>query len=320
MSSERDTRRDLFVDTDTLRINDDALALHCLFALARIPRLITTVFGNATAATSARHARALARAHLLDIDVLPGCEKPLWWYEPVREDVRRVVAALPADTYVAALRAGDEGFWDIGVEDGPAPDALAAALTRSPGSDVLAIGPLTNIARALRRLAPSVPARHQLWISGGSLESGNVTEHAEFNTFADPEALEECLSAGWQTVVMIPLEVLEAPRLVPAAVDRIRRTATPLGAALDQLERESPRGENKDREPVWDVVAALLMADDTLPYEKETGTLSVATTLANRGAIRFRRGSGTHRLVTYVDPDAVVRRFEAAVSRPRSCR
>ena len=218
LSSEQDTERDLLVDTDTLGINDDALALHYLFTLARVPRLITTVFGNTTATTSARHAHALARDHLLDIGVVRGCEKPLWWYEPVREGVRGVVADLPADTYVASLRPDNEAFWGTRTEDGPAPDALAAALTRSQGSEVLALGPVTNIARALRQLAPSVLARHRLWISGGSIESGNVTEHAEFNTFADPEALEECLSAEWETVVMVPLEVLQAPRLVPAAV------------------------------------------------------------------------------------------------------
>ncbi|MEU0947485.1 nucleoside hydrolase [Streptomyces canus] len=310
----------MIVDTDTLGINDDALALHYLFALARVPRLISTVFGNSTAAASAGHARALARQHLLDIDVVRGCEKPLWWYEPVREHVRGVIAALPADTYVASLSPGDAGFWDTGIEEGPAPEALAAALTRSREADVLAIGPLTNIARALRQLVPSAPARHRLWISGGSIKSGNVTEYAEFNVFADPEALEECLEAVWESVVMVPLEVLEAPRLVPAAVDRIRRTGTPLGAALDKLERESPRGESKDREPIWDVVAASLMADDTLPYKQERGTISVDTELSNRGAIRFRQGDGPHRLVTYVDPDAVLRGFETAVSHPRSFR
>lgn len=318
LSSEAGSARELIVDTDTLGINDDALALHYLFALGRVPRLITTVFGNSTATASAGHAYTLARDHHLDIDVVRGCEKPLWWHEPVREDVRGVVAALPADIYVAALRTDNHNFWDIGVEDGPAPDALAAALERSQGADVLAIGPVTNIARALRRLTPAVPSRHRLWISGGSIESGNVTEHAEFNTFADPEALRECLSAGWETVVMVPLEVMEAPRLLPVAVDRIRRTGTPLGAALDKLERESPRGGSTDREPVWDVVAASLMADDTLAYKAETGTISVDTDPADRGAIRFSQGNGTHRLVTHIDPDAVIRRFEAAVSRPRS--
>ncbi|MFK0157302.1 nucleoside hydrolase [Streptomyces sp. NPDC090493] len=318
MSSEPDSARDLIVDTDTLGINDDALALHYLFAMARVPRLITTVFGNVTATASAGHARALVRDHLLDIDVVRGCEQPLWWRGPVREGVREVLAALPEETYLASLHPGNEGFWDTGIEDGPAPDALAAALTQSQGADVLAIGPVTNIARALRQLAPSDQARHRLWISGGSIRTGNVTDHAEFNTFADPEALEECLSARWQAVVMVPLEVLAAPRLVPAAVERIRRTGTPLGMALDRLERESPRGESTDREPIWDVVAAALLADGTLSCTKETGTVSVGTDLAHRGAIRFEQGDGTHHLVTHTDPDAVVERFEAAVSRPRS--
>ncbi|MFF4307878.1 nucleoside hydrolase [Streptomyces sp. NPDC001601] len=320
MSSEQDTARHLIVDTDTLGINDDALALHYLFALARTPQLITTVFGNSTATASAGHARALARHHLLDIDVVQGCEKPLWWYEPLRQDVRAVIAALPADTYVASLRPDDAGFWETDLQGGPAPEALAAALKHSRGADVLALGPLTNIARAVRQLAPSILVRHRLFISGGSIKGGNVTEHAEFNAFADPEALKACLSAGWESLVMVPLEVLQAPRLGPAAVDRIRRTDTPLGQALDKLERESPRGESKDREPIWDVVAASVMADDTLPSRAETGTISVDTDPANWGAIRFRQGDGPHRLVTHIDPDAVLRRFEAVVSQPRSSR
>lgn len=318
MTSDEDSERDLIVDTDTLGINDDALAFYYLFALGRVPRLITTVFGNASAASSARHAQALVRAHSLDSEVVPGREKPLWWHDPIQEQVRAAVAALPATTYVASLRPDNEHFWDTNIEDGPAPQALATALNRSPGSDVLAIGPITNIAQALPLLAPATLARHCLWISGGSIASGNVTDHAEFNAFADPEALQRCLSAGWKTVVMVPLEVLAAPRLVPAVVNRIRRTATPLGAALDKLERESPRGTNTDREPMWDVVAAAVMADRNLPYKQETGVISASTDLANHGRIRFKQGDGTHHLVTDIDPDAVVQRFEVAVSRVRS--
>jgi inosine-uridine nucleoside N-ribohydrolase len=318
LSAKEDAERDLIVDTDTLEINDDALALYYLFALGRVPRLITTVFGNASAASSARHAHTLACAHSLDIDVVSGCEKPLWWNEPFREHVRAVIDALPAATYVASLRSDNEHFWGANIEDGPAPDALAASLKRSQGSDVLAIGPVTNIARALQLLDPSVLVRHCLWFSGGSIMSGNVTENAEFNAFADPEALQRCLAAGWKAVVMVPLEVLLAPRLVPTAVERIRRTVTPLGAALDKLERESPRDESKDREPIWDVVAAALMADKNLPYMQETGVISVSIDLPCRGKISFRQGSGTHRLVTDIDSDTVVQRFEAVVSRLRT--
>lgn len=318
MSAEEGVARDLIVDTDTLEINDDALALYYLFALGRVPRLITTVFGNASAALSARHARTLARSHSPDIDVVSGCEKPLWWHGPFRERVRTVVGALPPGTYVAALRSGNEGFWDADIEDGQAPGALAASLESSRGSDVLAIGPVTNIARAQRLLDPSVLTRHCLWISGGSLVSGNVTESAEFNAFADPEALRMCLSADWKTVVMVPLEVLAAPRLVLAAVERIRRTVTPLGAVLDQLERESPRGASTDREPIWDVVTASLMADKSLRYAQETGVISVSLHPSCRGKISFERKNGArHRLVTGIDSDAIAERFEAVVSQPR---
>ena len=323
MTADQAVERELIVDTDTLGINDDALALYYLFALGRVPRLVTTVFGNSSATASARHAHGLAGAHALNVEVVAGSEKPLWWEGPLREQVRAAVAALPEATYVASLSLGNKHFWDTDAEGGPAPAALAEALRRSRGSDVLALGPTTNIARALDlldQLDPSAPQRHRLWISGGSTAGGNVTDDAEFNVFADPEALRRCLSADWQSVVMVPLEVLELPRLVPAVVDRIRCTATPLGAALDRLERESPRGDSTEREPMWDVVAASVMADRNLPCTLETGTLSVSTELPHRGSIGFRPGTGTHRLVTGIDPGAVVQGFETAVSRLEASR
>jgi len=119
---------------------------------------------------------------------------------------------------------------------------------------------------------------------------------------------------------MVPLEVMAAPRLLPPAVSRIRRVGTPLGMALDTLERESPRGDSTDREPLWDVVAATLLTDDTVPTTRATGVLSVCTDPAHRGRIRFEEGDGTHHLVTDVDPGAVAQRFESVVSRPRRSR
>ncbi|MEV6537047.1 nucleoside hydrolase [Streptomyces sp. NPDC051639] len=325
MSPDETEGRHLIVDTDTLGINDDALALYYLFALGRVPRLITTVFGNASAATSQAHARTLAAEHGLDIDVVRGCEKPLWWSEPAREHVRAAVAALPAATYVAALSTDNEHFWGASTSanphprDGLAPRELAKTLQTSEACDILAIGPLTNIARAIQLLDDHTTLqRHRLWISGGSIRSGNVTGDAEFNAYADPEALHTCLGATWGSLVMVPLEALAAPRLVPAAVTRIRATDTPLGAALDRLERESPRGTSTDREPIWDVVAAALMAEWDLPRTQAPGTISVSTDLPHRGRIHFEQGQGAHQLVTEIDPDLLVRRFEAAVSRPRT--
>lgn len=72
---------------------------------------------------------------------------------------------------------------------------------------IIAMGPLTNIARALI-IDPELPRmiRH-LYITGGTLSAqGNVTPCAEFNIYADPRAARRVLSAPF-TKTLIPLEV-----------------------------------------------------------------------------------------------------------------
>ena len=314
MTSTRRAPRHLIVDTDTSDLNDDAFALHYLLASGRVPDLITTVFGNSTAHSSASAALALTRAYGVDVVVRAGAERPLRWDGSVRRDLRAVVGALPADTYVASLRADDDSFWEYAVDDGLAAAELAAALARSPGCDVLALGPTTNVARAVRMLDSSVLSRHRLWVSGGATTRGNVTEAAEFNAFADPHALRECLSAGWEEVTMVPLEVTGAPRLDITRVERIRLARTPFGRALDELERVSPRGDGRDREPVWDVVVAVLLTEEAVPHSSAGGNLTVFTDIARRGLTTLSGGDAAHRVVTAVDPDAVLQRFEDAVT------
>ena len=55
--------------------------------------------------------------------------------------------------------------------------------------DLLTIGPLTNLALALRRSPGIVGGIGRLTIMGGTVYGrGNATPAAEFNIFADPEA------------------------------------------------------------------------------------------------------------------------------------
>jgi ribosylpyrimidine nucleosidase len=61
---------------------------------------------------------------------------------------------------------------------------------------IITIGPLTNIALALK-LAPEIKSHIELIsIMGGSASAGNVTPAAEFNVYADPEAAHIVLSSG----------------------------------------------------------------------------------------------------------------------------
>ena len=61
----------------------------------------------------------------------------------------------------------------------------------------IALGPLTNLARAIKKDRRLVDWIDEIVVMGGAVEvPGNVTAHAEFNIYNDPAAAEIVLSSG----------------------------------------------------------------------------------------------------------------------------
>ena len=69
---------------------------------------------------------------------------------------------------------------------------------------VVALGPLTNIAQAIRLDARAMRGVRRIVVMGGTmLEPGNVTPAAEFNIYVDPHAADEVLGAGSVTLPVL---------------------------------------------------------------------------------------------------------------------
>jgi purine nucleosidase len=118
-----------------------------------------------------------------------------------------------------------------GPSPGHAVDYLVDTISAAPGEITLvAVGPLTNIALALRREPRLTSLVRDFVIMGGSAGRGNTTPAAEFNMLADPEAAAIVFSAGW-TVTMIGLDVTLQTRVTAAVRDRLRA----LGPLADDL-------------------------------------------------------------------------------------
>jgi purine nucleosidase len=173
--------RAILIDTDPGQ--DDAVALLLAFASRETLdiRLVSTVAGNVElekVTANALRIRDLAGAG--DIPVFAGTSAPM---------------VLPLET--AAYISGPDGLAGAGLPPaasvaapGHAVDAIIAALRAAPpdGLTICALGPLTNIALALR-LAPDIAPRiRELVIMGGAMNLGNVTPAAEFNFYVDPHA------------------------------------------------------------------------------------------------------------------------------------
>src|ERR1700691_1954989 len=170
---------------------DDALAL--AFAAGH-PELdlrgITTVAGNVGLdKTTANALRVRDFVGMPDVPVLAGCPRPLLrpplHARDVHGDSGLGAASIPAAP--------------SGPADGHAVDFLASATAAEPGQiTLIAIGPLTNVALALRRYPGLVSQVRNFVIMGGSAGRGNVTPAAEFNIAADPEAAAIVFETGWQ--------------------------------------------------------------------------------------------------------------------------
>jgi purine nucleosidase len=105
----------------------------------------------------------------------------------------------------------------------------------APGEITLVpIGPLTNIAMALRKEPRIVESAREVVLMGGAYTRGNSTPAAEFNIFNDPEAALAVFSAGWR-VTMVGLDLTHQALATKEVVERIRAVGTPLSTTIAEL-------------------------------------------------------------------------------------
>jgi inosine-uridine nucleoside N-ribohydrolase len=217
---------------------DDGLAIALALGSEGLPfgidrvEAITTVAGNTPARVGAGVALELLRAAGREIPVHVGAECAVVEPDgPWREHLDR--RGDPA-----VLRR----LW--GEDAGPAPVprsavhaalALAEAVRRAPGEvAVVAIGPLTNLALAMR-LSPGF-ARDVAGIAvmGGVFDVDGY--QADTNFGVDPEAARIVLRSG-APVTLLPLDVTTTTLFTQADLDRVERIGTPLADHLVRTTR-----------------------------------------------------------------------------------
>jgi len=173
-----DDRIALLIDTDPGV--DDALALLMAFGDTRHRLLgLTIAAGNVGLRHTVANALKLCEVAGVDVPVFAGCPVPL-------------LHAADDAAYVH----GQDGFGDTGyapaarqAQEEHAALAIIRLARENPGLLLVTLGPLTNLALAVR-LDPGLPARvGRLVVMGGAVTGqGNTSIPAEFNIAFDPEA------------------------------------------------------------------------------------------------------------------------------------
>ncbi|GAA2588206.1 hypothetical protein GCM10010435_78210 [Winogradskya consettensis] len=208
---------------------DDALAIALLLHSPGVELLgVGTVSGNTSAGQAARNTLdVLALGGRPGVPVAVGAHHPL---EGVFAGGATVVHGGNGIGGVELPRSPDEPV------PAHAVDLLLTLARARPGElRILATGPLTNLALALRR-EPRLPHLvRDVTIMGGAVRvPGNITPHAEANIANDPEAAAEVLEAPWP-VTLVPLDVTLEHRFQIKDQEALRAHGTPLSAAIADM-------------------------------------------------------------------------------------
>ena len=236
-SGERGDRGPFRVIIDTDPGVDDALAL--LLAM-RSPELkiegITPVAGNVPLELGLPNAlRMVEIAGRTDIPIASGARAPL---------LRRLVTATYAH--------GENGLGGAVFPEPktkpitePAADFIRRIVRKYPGEvTLIPIGPLTNIATALKLDTELAGMVRGIVLMGGSLSGGNITPAAEFNIYVDPEAARIVFQSG-VPITMVGLDATRKISLTEEHVRTLEAAQNPVSQAAAKIGRNAI---NRNRE------------------------------------------------------------------------
>jgi purine nucleosidase len=137
-------------------------------------------------------------------------------------------------------------------------ETLSAAAPKSV--TLAAIGPLTNVAAALQRAPGIGAALAELVIMGGATPKigGNMSPHAEFNIFVDPEAAAVVFASGLP-ITLVPLDLSHQMLASLARIERFAAIGGPVGRSVAGMLRYFHDGDGHLHDPL--TIAWLLRPD-----------------------------------------------------------
>jgi purine nucleosidase len=284
--------RPLILDTDIGTDVDDILAL-ILVAKAKELELIgvTTVYGDTQ--RRAKIARAtLNRLGLPDLPVIAGLSRPL--------SGRQV--------YWAGIEG--EGIADLELIDisssQSADDFLIEAARNYAGQlEILAIGPLTNLASAIAKSADFVKQVKSVFLMGGAYWMENYVEH---NILCDVDAAAAVFKSDLP-ITAVGLDLTLRVWLEESGLAEIRQGDPQIGDLIENQVRNWWRFRRITKNNPHDPLAALAMVEPDL-FRFEMWDVSVNFTSLPAGlTVSSNPGKGRIRLAS----DVLMRSAEQAI-------
>ena len=209
---------------------DDSLAIMLALNSEELEVLgITIVSGNVHGEKGAKNAlKILKKLDRLDVDVYIGAVNPI---------KRELITA--EDTH------GEDGLGETFLEEVTevsykegAVDFIIDSLKSNEDVSIIALGPLTNIAKAIDKDKKAMKSLKELVLMGGAFKShGNCSQVAEFNFWVDPHAAEKVFNELNRNITMVGLDVTREVVLTPNYIEMIKQFNEPLGDLIVDITR-----------------------------------------------------------------------------------
>jgi len=284
-NSDPGKHQKVIIDTDPGV--DDAFAIFLALCSPELKVLaVTAVAGNVPLDVTLPNALRLVEiAGRSDFPVARGASSPL---------IRKLITAAYAH--------GNNGL--AGVEfpaarlqpaKEPAADLICRLVRENAGEvNLIGIGPLTNIALALRQDPEIAGMIRSIVLMGGSLSGGNVTPAAEFNFYVDPEAASAVFDSG-VPIRMVGLDVTRKVQLTDQHVEALRVGKGPVSNAAARIAEavmKMARGEKWQGGPhLHDPLAvSSLINADILTFEDYRVEIETAGSITAGESVGWKRG------------------------------
>ena len=283
----------VLLDTDMVELFDDGVAMIMLEQSPETELLgVTVVPGNTWAEDgTAFTIRQLEGLGVTDIPVAVGEPKPetLERFANIDEETHKF--GRGHDSHMGAAGYKRPESWEDSYQhyyegapptlapiDEAAEDFIIRTVKENPGEvTIMAIGPCTNIARAIEKAPEIVPmAKRIAYMSGAFFQQGNVTPAAEFNVWIDPESAKAVMRAPWKEQIIVPLDACEKMRLLKEDFDSfsqmIKNPVFKMMMARHYLAEYLKSGKPTF---IWDVLTAALLIDPSVITEEVTMPIDV---------------------------------------------
>ncbi len=218
--------------------HDDAIAILLAAGHPGIDLLgITTVAGNQTLPKVTRNALAICAAAGIEVPVAAGASVPLVTPQVVAEDIHGDTGldgpVLPEPTFELDPRHGVDFI-------------IETVMAHEPKTvHLVPVGPLTNIAMAMRKEPAIIDRVKSVVLMGGAYTRGNSTPCAEFNIYVDPEAAEAVFRGDWE-VTMVGLDLTHQALATAELQDRVRAIGGDLSQFVLDIWKLRGRGLQED--------------------------------------------------------------------------